>query len=624
MAVPVKEVVVTFEDGLVSSESPLSRDAGMEVLTNAWISRFKRGALECASGFSSKVSAAKKMYNGGYYNNAANTDSLCWVSAEDRVYNVDPGTGAETDLKTGLTADKIEFSAALQDFACFVNGTDTPFKSEIKASSPTVSNMGLTRLDTSSAASARGSAGRVTGTVLYWVSDVAADGFEGPLSAPFGQIDARDGFQIDLTLVPTGASGTVRIYRTFADGSAPYLVESVTGTPSSTLSYTDNIPDNRLGNPPLQHGDPPLSSFKFLISHLSYLFAIDGGTSRLYWSDLNEPESWYIPGNTEEDYDQFGNYVDVFGDDGDILTAATRVPEGLLLFKQNHLYLLRGKYTDEFLIDEITLSDQSSRTVGVADPRYVQSTPYGIFFYYQGGVYRYLSGTVTYVSREIENLIQEDAVIGFGPQAVKDTQIALGYWRRKNWLCFSIQNQDNDPDTNLYPNHTFFYDLTFGKWVGEWNFGFKFFFEVENGTDIEFWGGGGGAPGSGGDKRTEIYELDDTQTFAGSNISCVATLPVFYGGAPNILKRFMYADIYFEPQASGSFTVRYEIDGKSTDTDTASVSQVEASTDYHQHRVNMGLIGRDLQLSFESNANQPPFRILGVTYGYQDLVSKSQ
>jgi hypothetical protein len=197
----------------------------------------------------------------------------------------------------------------------------------------------------------------------------------------------------------------------------------------------------------------------------------------------------------------------------------------------------------------------------------------------------------------------------------------IGYWRERNWLCFSAEIGANSGGLT-YPNTTFFYDISQGQWVGSWNRGFSFFLNVKDNDDWEFWGVGGGTTLT--DNRTKYFEFDGDDQFDGSNISSEAKLPPFYGGNPNILKRFLYVDVYFEPQSSGTFNIVYEVDGKSSDTDSVSVSQVEASTDLHQRRVNIGLIGRDLQVSITSNADQPPWKVKALTYGYQDLLSKSQ
>ena len=115
---------------------------------------------------------------------------------------------------------------------------------------------------------------------------------EGPLSQSFGEIDAEDGYTIDLSSVPLGTTGKVRLYRTYANGTNAYYVTSLgDGTsPGGTTSYTDDLPDVYLGDPPYNHGDPPLATYQGLIPYYNRLWAIRKNTSFVDYSDLAEPD----------------------------------------------------------------------------------------------------------------------------------------------------------------------------------------------------------------------------------------------------------------------------------------------------------------------------------------------
>jgi hypothetical protein len=443
----------------------------------------------------------------------------------------------------------------------------------------------------------------------------APDSFaEGPISVAFGEIDAKDGNDVDLSAVPLGSTGSVRLYRTYANGANPYYVTSLTGTVNTTTAYTDDLPDINLGDPPFNHGDPPLATYKSPVPYSNRLWWIREATSFVDYSDLAEPESYWNNSSVG------GNWLEVFGDDGDVCTALAATTDGVIVFKRNHMYKIRGSSPEDFFVQQLTLSDSEVRSVGTPSTQTMVSTPSGLYFYWNKDLWEYDGQSIRRISKDIHDDLDDIT------ESAESLHIAVGYWHAERIVLFSVPLNDVTG-----PTHTYMYDVSRKKFIGRMTEGFRGFSTIEDSSgNTEFWGLEG-TVNSGW-----VYKFDDTSAqrkfdvitddegSQDTDIASALTLPSFYGHSVAEQKRFLYVDLYFETSAGqgGTVDVTYEIDGHSGSTTTVNLDMVDVNRDRNKRRINIGYIGRELRISLASNGTvqqRPLWKMYGWDYGYQPL-----
>ena len=248
--------------------------------------------------------------------------------------------------------------------------------------------------------------------VRYWFSEIDEEGYESALADQNYSIDNEKyedtGVRISNIPAPSNSLSYIRIYRSFSKLPSPragepyWLADQEPTNPATTSIYLDRTPDDELGDPPWTHGDlPPYDAFCPVVYYdrlwvLGTRPGVTGATrTTLFWSDINEPQSFWWD----------GNWANVYGDDGDEVTALVRDKTGLLVFKNNHLYLMSGRTPEEISFNEITVED-SDTGVGCPHPNAVIATDFGVFFYWNRAIYRYLQGQVVKVSRQISPMLE--------------------------------------------------------------------------------------------------------------------------------------------------------------------------------------------------------------------------
>ena len=421
---------------------------------------------------------------------------------------------------------------------------------------------------------------------------------EGAISLAFGEVDAGDGKDIDLSNIPLGSTGAVRLYRTYANGTNPYYVTSLSGTIGGTTSYTDDLPDIHLGDPPYNHGDPPLATYKGCISYANRMWWFRKDTSYVDYSDLTEPESYWNITN------EGGNWIEVFGNDGDVITALAAATDGIIVFKRNHVYKIRGTSPEDFFAQQLTLSDAEVRSVGTPHTQSMVSAPSGLYFYWNKDFWEFDGSTIRRISKGVHNDL--DAIT-----EANESYVRVGYWHAERMALFSV------PLGGAENDYTYMYDITNRRIVGRIAEGFNGFSTIEDTSgNTEFWAL---ATDTG-----SIYKFDDGTTFDISNIATTVTLPSFYGHDITQQKRFLYVDLYFEPTTSSGENVDVvaEIDGISGSTISVSLDTEDADNDRNKRRINLGYIGRELRItvSGDGGSTEPPtWKLYGWNFGFQKL-----
>ena len=621
-----REISIQFQRGLRTRGSILSGDDALMTLDNVWLSPDDLGALQRVPGFA-RVNA-KEVPDATFHRmaRAVKSDGTAWnlvsyassgsmlnlmadgpqnptVRAElerirkhsssivrmspagkkDRVWN-------HSSIPTSLTNPDFS-SVVLNDAIFMVNGVDTPAKHDFEV----LSQAGVTRPDITNATVSLNPGGEnaVRGVVRYFIAQMTAT-TEGALSAEIGPIDAANHDRVDVNLTHADfGTNTYLIYRTQANEGTPYFLAETTG---GTI-YTDDIPDRSLGSSPYLNGDPPLADFLDMVVWNDRVWALTK-EGILYWCDPENAESFATD-------PQNGNWVPVNEDDGDFGVALIREPSGLLAIKRDHIYRVFGAAPDGLEVRELTLATQEGGSLGAPSRMAITGIDQGIALYWRRAIYLMVGGQV----REASTAIRDD-LSGIRSQDEADG-VYLGFYKKRRLLFASVPLS---PGAN--PTHTYIYSIDRAEWIGRIAQGFRSFLstEDENGNE-EFW--------AASSDSGFIYKLDSGQNFAGMPIVAEAKLRPFFGSHPSRLKDFLYVDVHFIPQESGSLTLGMTIDGKLSSEITAEVAMAEPGHNSYRRRVWIGETGHELQLRITSSADQPQWMVPRLTLGWHEHESDS-
>lgn len=600
MATPLTVETLDPSDGLIPSVNPMEARAGLVKADNVCFHPEKIDVLRAMPGYQRVTSAAADDdLRSIYYAKGANDTRRVYVGYGTKVGRVKFSDNTLPNVKTGLTADKHVVMTSFGDFMFCCNGVETPFKITLDGSD-TVSNVGLTQPDVSSASSALNGTGGVVGTVRYYLAKMTGT-TEGPLSDSFGEIDAMGdpwdpaaGSQVDLSSMPS--TGDHRLYRTVANGIEPRYVTTL----ESTATYSDTTPDSQLGDFPFLHGDPPPDSTKSMITHLSRIWGIgtapDSGSTLNtgFWSDVGNGESFWLDGAG-------GNWTDIFGDDGDSLVTMTLDGQDVLFWKTGRLYALFYQTSTNAHLRRVAVSNQEDRTIGTPSPNSVKPTSTGTYAYWSKGVYRYRGGQLVKISRQIE------ADLSAIRAQDEEFGVAVGYYPQRHWLYVSVPLS-----AGATPTHTYIYDAEEERWIGRMDQGFRGYTLAIHPTSQEevFLA-------LGTDKR--VHDLSDLDfvDYDGTAMACEAEYLPVIGRGWRTVKTFSFIDVTYVPQASGTFDLEVYLDGDDSSVATYSITQTgTASLD--RVRVNLGYIGHSLHVRVKSNADQPAWEVDKVEVGYRE------
>ena len=166
---------------------------------------------------------------------------------------------------------------------------------------------------------------------------------------------------------PTGISNVtgIEFYRTVAGGSTYYL------------DYTTYWPN------PVPKGYSTVVDPVLFVSTCSDATIINNAAlpsasattygSRIMWSENAKPSTILAL-----------SFIDVYPDDGDVITGLVDDGDGILIFKTNNIYKLytRGE-PENWSVQKIVIGK------GCSDPNTLIASPKGVFFGYRGHIYQY-------------------------------------------------------------------------------------------------------------------------------------------------------------------------------------------------------------------------------------------
>ena len=495
-------------------------------------------------------------------------------------------------------------------------GSATAIGGYYDQSDQSTGTIGLARPDVTSSASAAGagSGTAVKGVVKYFVSYTGQYGTdEGALSLEFGEIDAGDGDDIDLSALPTDSTNKRRLYRTFSDGNQPFYLATLN---SSDTTYTDNIADVDLGDLPLQMGDPPDENFAYIAAtwHFgrAYILGINGdtGEQRIYFCDPDEPESYYTS--------QFGNWFSIY--DGSPLKVLSRIPTGLVILKARAAYFLRGRTPADFTLHEIVPQSPTSWSVGCGAPGSAIETPKGLFFYdaLNYSVWALsANGEIRNISEPIRNDLRGSTATGLVDEGREyNLHVHVGYQPSSDVVMVSNGSATSGQQA------MWLFNVSTGRWIGKATYsptGTIPVLDNQNesfGTLASFL-----STGSGGAESDNIYKIFSGTDHGGTAISAPTVgSPTFTGSDPTLEKTFLYVDVLMKGEASKSVTVNWFIDGATTADGTATVS-LTGTDARERHRVNIGERGRELDIDIVLDNSSISHGIYGLVYGYTEDTS---
>jgi hypothetical protein len=499
---------------------------------------------------------------------------LIWYSFKENVY-----------VYTGDDGDELGIKFNIGDFSTGTIGLDRP-------------NV-ITGDDTGAAAtSATGAGGgtAVKGVVKYFVSYAGQDGTEeGALSLEFGEFDAGDGDDVLLSNLPTLSTNKRRLYRTFKDGDQPFYLATLN---SSDTTYTDNIADADLGDLPLKMGDPPNDedAYVSVVWHYgrAYILGSVSQLRRIYFSDPEEPESFYTS--------EFGNWFYV--NDGFEARVLSRIPAGLVLFKNHNTYLLQGRTPADFTLQEIVPTATSSMSVGCNAHGSAVQTSSGVYFFdkVNYAVWRIDNGgQIQKISGPIENDLRST----FTSSGAEAIAAPLFWWAKYNLLCL-FRDEGNDT------GKVFIFDIDRGSWSGVGNFGMSAIAPWDSSADPL---SAVGMARNTTEQYGKLFRVFSGTDHGGTAISSPTVgAPTFTGDDPTVEKTFHYVDLLMKGEASKSVTVNWFVDGATTADGTATVT-LTGTDSRERHRVYINERGREIDIDTG---------IYGIIYGYTDDTSVVQ
>jgi len=372
--------------------------------------------------------------------------------------------------------------------------------------------------------------------------------------------------------------------------------------------YQDDIHDDYLGNLPFIHGDEPPPLAIPSVVHINRIFLAHG--SKLYWSDVaNEESFWWADDTDDEDgHNETGNWINVYPDDGDRITALVSDYDSIIIFKTNHVYRLYGRRPEEFNLRPLVAGASTPVTIGCPNQNSVCSTPNGLVFYWNRKVYQLNAGALNKISAPIEEAILALAMFESGVHR-EYTGTNIGYWAERDqvWLSLATASPTGTPTS------TFIYDLSREIWMGARAAGYLSPQSVRGTgiwpsafTEEKFIGGQGGV-GNG--------LILDIATSSTAHTASGFTLSPFYGGDLNTWKKFLGIQLIYESASSGDLLVYYKIDDGAETLATMDMTVGDTGDRTHQ-TININENGRALTIRFAAaSAN---WKVYGLTIIYQD------
>jgi len=374
------------------------------------------------------------------YYNASGTKELLSI-VNQKMYKLNDSTGAATQIDVynranpgatvNLGTSILDHSFTYKDRIYILdgiqpiryNGSNATYAGHYEHAAPTIGK------------TAAGTA-LLAGTYKYRIASVAGNMGEGKATGEVS-ITIAAGDRIDLSAIdvaPARHEPTAkRIYRTKLNGSVFFYLTELA---SATTTYTDTTVDASLGSE-LILVHPPRATARF---------AVLGPDDRTYWFGMSGADASLVepsdPGFPDRIYDS--EFQAIANNDGDELTGGVRVSSGILFFKRNSSYLLRGFGTSPVFLGKI----------GCSSPKSIVEVPGGVVFLSTRGEIYFFDGVN---HNEIGKKVKPQFV-GLG--SAGHSRVYACYHDFRYIIAYDYRGNKG------YNSRVLEYDLIMGKWDG--------------------------------------------------------------------------------------------------------------------------------------------------------------
>lgn len=302
-------------------------------------------------------------------------------------------------------------------------------------------------------------------------------------------------------------------------------------------------------------------------------------TTRVYWSTINDPETW-----SAVDFNEIG-----FKDTGGQIVALRVLGDRLVIFKEHSIWL--ALFTGDATVPFVFEKSQSS--VGAISTFGVQEVKNGLVFFAQDGQYYFDGVDSVKMSETVSTTIQ-------GFNKAKFEQVVSCYQREKNrfWLCTAASASSTNNRVLTFDS----FNEAFGVYTGIASNAMTTA-RVSGDERIFF-----------GDYSGYVYEADTGTNDNPLNVSTAinayfATKWYDYGdlyhskGIPHVM-------LYFAA-TTATLTVAYGFDLDTTYPNSVSVT----TTSKNLYRVDMKGRGRLMSMKFSNATASETFQVYGLGKG---------
>lgn len=231
------------------------------------------------------------------------------------------------------------------------------------------------------------------GQTISYSTDDAATFTSAGTSAPWNV--SFTGIMRAATFRNPQSLGTAVSYIQRAGAQAPIRWDGTTAT-----ALTDPAPSSWseiIGA--RTHGKMPFG--KFVAAHRNFVFVantVENGVAqanRVRWSHEGFPEDW-----------RSDDYIDIESGAGDAITGIASWREGLLVFKNNAVFLIRGYDADTFDVVNV------SKTIGAVSQDAIAVCENGVYFFsWPEGVYFYNGSGLVDIFGDLRPMVEDGTVV---------------------------------------------------------------------------------------------------------------------------------------------------------------------------------------------------------------------
>jgi hypothetical protein len=253
-------------------------------------------------------------------------------------------------------------------------------------------------------------------SIAYSTNDGTAFTQVGTGSAPWST--AYTGTMQGASFRDPTSLGNVVCYITRGGTAVPIRWNGSTGTaltdPSVTPSWSETIGTRTNGRMP---------KAEFILTHRDFVWVANtyetsGGSeknhpNRVRWSHEGFPEDW-----------RSSDYIDIESGAGDSITGIASWRDGLLVFKSNSVFLIRGYDADTFEVVNL------SRSIGAVSQQAIAVTEAGVYFFsWPEGVYFYDGTGIHDVFQPMRPIVEDGTV-----DRTQRATITMGWLKQRLWV----------------------------------------------------------------------------------------------------------------------------------------------------------------------------------------------